>query len=192
MSEQEQQQSEGQAKAKKGKLPIIIVLALVFAGGGFFAMKMKGGKPKKPEPKLGTVVELPKEFLVPLRGDGSYLRTDVALHFVEGFDSHALEAEMAPVRDAIIHVLMAKSKREMESLSDLKKLKKQIAAEVNKALASHGDHGAEEGEKHEEEGKGKKGHKDEKDAKPEKPKHPDWDSQEGPVLKVYFTTFATQ
>jgi flagellar basal body-associated protein FliL len=196
MSEQEQAQQPGtEAKPKKGKLKVIIIIAVVLAAGGFFSMKMKGGAGKKPEPKLGAMADLPKEFLVPLRGEGSYLRTDLALHFIEGYDVAHVEKDMPAIRDAIIRVLMSKSKRDLESLDDIRQLKKLIAAEVNKELAHEEEHPKEaeheKGEKSDGKPAAEKPKEHGKDV-PEKPKHPEWDSEEGPVLKVYFTTFATQ
>lgn len=190
------------AKGKKGKLPLILMLAVVLGGGGFFMMKGKGGKAAKPEVKLGKIAKIEEEFLIPLMGQGNYLRTNISFHFKEGFDDHAFVDQIDAVRDAINMKLKSKYLKELESLDDIRALKKELAKEVNELL-HHDDHGAEgaDAAKPADEGKGHgDGHEAEKSkakgkAKPEapkEPKHPDWDSQEGPVLKVYFTTFATQ
>ena len=184
-------------KKKKGKLPIIIVLALVLGGGGFFMMKGKG-KPKEPEIKLGAIEPL-TEFLVNLKGGSNYLQTEVALQFKDGFKKEELDKNMPAVRDAVIMVLSSKSISELSSEPAKARLKREIAAFVNKTLEDLAPPPAEE---HADEKKKKKKKKDEEEevvdprkiaATPaDELEHPEWDSDEGPVLKVYFTKFATQ
>ncbi|MEJ5171648.1 MAG: flagellar basal body-associated FliL family protein [Fimbriimonadales bacterium] len=181
------EQAEAAAGKKGGgKLPILIVLALVLGAGGFFAMKMKGGGEAKAEPevKLGKIEEL-DEFLVNLSGGTSYLRARIALHLAEGTKEEEVKGSIPAIRDAIILTLTNKTLREVETLDGKRKLKREIAAKVNGLL--HGLSHEKPGDKDEE----KKSKKD-AEASDGEPKHPDWDSDEGPVLKVYLTDFATQ
>lgn len=182
--EQGQEQPEPEAKPKKGKLKLIIILSVVLAGGGFFAMKMKGGKAAKPELKLGKIAKIEEEFLVPLMGQGNYLRTNISFHLDKKADAKEIEEQMDAIRDAINMKLKSKYLKELEALDDIRALKKELAEEVNRVLESGKSEPTEAAERP----------KDEKapETKDSKPKHPDWDSQTGPVLKVYFTTFATQ
>ncbi|MCX7799455.1 MAG: flagellar basal body-associated FliL family protein [Fimbriimonadales bacterium] len=170
-----------------GKLPILIVLALVLGAGGFFAMKMKGGgeKASEPELKLGKIEEL-DEFLVNLAGGGSYLRARIALHLAEGAKEEQIKGNLPAIRDAIILTLTNKTLREVESLDGKRRLKREIAAKVNGLLE-----GLSEEEKPSKK-KRKKSADEEADAAQEEPENPDWDSDTGPVLKVYLTDFATQ
>jgi flagellar FliL protein len=180
------EQAEAAAGKKGGgKLPILIVLALVLGAGGFFAMKMKGGGEAKAEPevKLGKIEEL-DEFLVNLSGGTSYLRARIALHLAEGTKEEEIKGNLPAIRDAIILTLTNKTLREVETLDGKRKLKREIAAKVNGLL---------EGLSHDEsKKKEKRSKKDEEEEKPAEPEHPDWDSDTGPVLKVYLTDFATQ
>ncbi|MFN3684638.1 MAG: flagellar basal body-associated protein FliL [Fimbriimonadaceae bacterium] len=178
------EQAEAAAGKKGGgKLPILIVLALVLGAGGFFAMKMKGGGEAKAEPevKLGKIEEL-DEFLVNLSGGTSYLRARIALHLAEGTKEEEVKGNLPAIRDAIILTLTNKTLREVETLDGKRKLKREIAAKVNGLL---------EGLSHDE-SKKKKRKKSKEDEEETEPEHPDWDSDEGPVLKVYLTDFATQ
>lgn len=209
--------AEGEAAPKKkgGKLPIIIALVVVLAGGGFFMMKGKG--PKEPPPiKLGTIEPLEGEFLVNLQEPNIYLRATISLHVKDGYKKEELAKSLDPVRAAIVAILRSKSIREVRSGEGMIKLRKQIVEEVNKILeaaelAAHPpekaeDKDAEKGDAKDEgekDGAAKDAHaKDAKDGhakdsekdkeKDKGPAHPDWDSQTGPVLKLYFTSFATQ
>lgn len=173
----EQPQEAAPAK-KKGKLPVLLALVLVLGGGGFFVMKSKGN-PAKVEVKLGEVEQL-EEFLVNLRGQGTYLRAEIALQLKEGFSKEELVKNVAAVRDAILTDLSAKSLYEVSTAAGKAKLKREIAESVNAVL------------KQLEEKKNPK--KDKPEPANAKPKiaNPEWESQEGPVLRVYFSSFATQ
>lgn len=177
-----------EAPKKTAKLPIVLALLLVLGGGGFFMMKGKTTASKGAvKPKLGQAVKL-DEFLVNLRDRGVYLRADLELQFSETDRSgdpidvkHTLENTLGQVRSAIILRLRSKRESEMETSEGLLQLKRELAADVNKVLNG--------------------GHKsgdatvtsDKKDSKgADRGASPDWDSAEGPVLKVNFHSFATQ
>lgn len=207
---------------KKSKLPIILVLVLVLGGGGFFAMKMRGGKPKveiklgKEKP-----AEL-KEFLINLRDQGVYCRIEVALGLAEGAKPTLIDEHEAAVRDAINLRVMSKRLQDVNTVEGLKQLKRDIASDLNKILAepkeekkpddaNADDTKSDDDSSDSKDGKDSKEDKDSKakaakakatkeatdtksadDAAPKPPTHPDWDSDTGPVLKVYFSSFATQ
>jgi flagellar FliL protein len=182
-----------EGKKKGGKLPIIIVAVLVLAGGGFFMMKPKGDG-KKPAVQLGHDTVDMGEILVNLKGGGSYARLNVGLQFDSTFDTHAVDSSKAMIRDSIIMVLSGKTMAEVATPEGKEALKVEIAAAINhKFHALHAkddkkdkdkdgkeakeDHGSDEGH-----GSGEKKERE----------HPDWHSDEGPVLIVYFSDFVTQ
>ncbi|MCO5297974.1 MAG: flagellar basal body-associated FliL family protein [Fimbriimonadaceae bacterium] len=203
MSDEPKEATEEVKKKKGGKLPIVIALVAVLAGGGFFMMKAKGGKHEPPPLKLGAIEPL-KEFLVNLKEGNVYLRTEIALHFKEGFKKEELDKSLPAVEDAIVTLLGARSSTEIRTLDGKAKLKRDLAEAINKVLeaaekAAHPEEAAEEepaakdGEKQTSDKKDPKAGKEAKhDEEPPKDLHPDWDSQTGPVLKLYFTSFATQ
>ncbi len=165
------------AKKKGNALPLIVALVLFVAGGGFFMMKSKGGDaPKKHEaPSLGTI-EPVKEILVNLAGGGSYLKAEISLHMVKDFKKEDLDKNMPAVSDAIILCLKSKRLADIQNAGQLSALKREIAGNVNAILTADSK---------------EKDSKDARDAIPQK--IPDgYDSADGPVLKVYFTSFATQ
>jgi len=186
-----EEKAEAPAKKGKGKLPVLIALVAVLGGGGFFAMKMKGGD-KKPKVELGEIVKL-EEILVNLKDPNTYARTDISLHLEKGFEKKKLEDKIDAIRDAIILKLSNKSLNEIRSLDGKTLLKREIAASVNGLFGEGHDEkesgGEEKGQKESDaEDKGAS----EKSPSPKEPKHKDWDADTGPVLKVYFANFATQ
>lgn len=197
----EDKKTEGEAKKKGGKLPLIVMMAAVLGAGGFFGMKMRApAEVKKPELKLGAIVPL-DEFLVNLNDGTTYLRTAISLHMKEGYELHAGGkgdghgagggGEIDIIRDAVIGVLTSQSPESVRTLNGKKKLREALAEAINRQLESLGGHG--EGDSHGDKGDGEKGKDEHKSKdKDEEKAHPDWDSQTGPVLKVYFTSFATQ
>lgn len=187
MSEQAKEAPEG--KKKKGKLPLIIILAVVLGGGGFFGMKMRGsGEVKEPEIKLGPVLEIKDEFLTNMAERNSYVRTKMSLQFVDSFKVADLK-DLAPIQDVINMKLQATSVQSVSTLDGLRKLKRELAAELNKLLAKPDENHGKAGAKHEDKPKADD-KKVTKEAKPEIPAG--WDSAKGPVLKVLFVSFATQ
>jgi flagellar FliL protein len=200
MSEKAEKKEEG--KKKGGKLPIIIAAVVLLGGGGFFMMKKGDGKKTKPKVEIGHDIVDVGEVLVNLNGGGdNYARVNVGLQFVKGYDTHSFDAGKTAVRDAIIMVLSSKQVEELRSKDGKSKLKVEIAAAINHAF--HAMHPAEPSEaekdskdKKDKEGKSEEGHgapADEHGADPKaKREHPEWDSDEGPVLKVHFGDFVTQ
>lgn len=179
----EEEKTESASPKKKGKLPILIALVAVLGGGGFFAMKMKGGG-EKHKVELGEIVKL-EEILVNLKEPNTYARTDISLQLQKGFEKKKLEDKVDAVRDAIILRLSSKSLREVNTLEGKLELKREIASAIN-AMISGDAHSASKSTGTEE----PKAESDKKETK--KPSNPDWDSDTGPVLKVYFANFATQ
>ena len=192
-------ESEVKAEEKKkgGKLPLIIIVVVVLAGGGFFGMKMKnGGKAKKPEVKLSKAkpVDL-KEFLVNLKDHSVYCRAEISLGLADGVDSKGLEDQTPVIRDAVNTVLQSESLAEVSTIDGIGTLKRKLAAAINKSLdevdgktdpASSQDSPNTTG--------GSTGSTQISKLKKASGvfKHPDWDSDTGPVLKIYFDSFATQ
>ncbi len=184
-------------KKKKGKLPVIIALVVVLGGGGFFMMKGNGGK-EKPKVKIGAEVAELGEVLVNLKGGSTYARMNIGLQFVEGFDVAHLEKQKAVIRDAIIMVVSARSVGDISSPTGKELLKELIATSINHSL--HLLHPPEASEKAQTEAPkedahgAEKNHDDGEDNGVPRAKraHPEWDSDEGPVLKVYFSDFVTQ
>lgn len=176
-------------KKKGGKLPIIAALVLVLGAGGFFGLKGGGGEAKEEEPEIKMGDNAPiGEFLVNLADGRTYLRAAVALHFDATFDAKHLDSDMPVIQDAILMVLSSKSLEDVRSLDGKQKLKWEIAAKVNHSL--HAGHDTKKKKKKKEEDAEAETHGDHKVTPPENEEG--WDADEGPVLKVYFTSFVTQ
>lgn len=179
---------------KKGKMPMIIALVVMLGAGGFFGSKMGGSKEKKEPPvELGEVVSL-GEFLVNLRDGRTFLKTEISVHvqkgkhIAEAAGGHGAKAEPpAPIRDAVIAVLSSADLTTISTPEGKLALKAALAKAIN-AAAPHEEEKEKEGKDKE---KAKKKKKHEEEAEPEVVDET-WDSQQGPVLKVYFTSFATQ
>ncbi len=173
-----------EAPKKKGKLPVIIIMLVVLLGGGFFGMKMKGGgDKKKPEIKLGEMHEI-EEFLVNLSNPTDYLHLKLSLQTAEGFKKEEIEHNMAALRDAVLGVLASKRITEVNTEDGKIILKRELAARLNQVLEML--------DKSKSSKKEEESEKEEKQEKPKKLVHPEWDSDTGPVLKIYFTDFTTQ
>ena len=155
---------------KKGgnKLVIIgIAVAMLFTGG-FFGLKMRSAG-KKPEIELGEIQTI-KEFLVNI-DNKTYLRTEIALHFVKGFKKEEMDASLPAIQDAINNKLAGRPISDINNVRGKEKLKLEIAAAVNKAI---------------------NGMKKPEDQPKPFPHRDGWDSDIGPCVKVYFTSFAFQ
>jgi flagellar FliL protein len=126
-------------ESKKKKLPIpiiagVVVLLLVL----FFAKGMLGGhksdaKEKKKEAKVGISLSL-DEFLVNLSGGGDhYLRATISLGMAEGVAEEKAKEHVAPMRDAILAVLSAKTLKDLSSAKGRDDLKEELKAKINAA-----------------------------------------------------------
>ncbi len=161
-------------KKKKGVLPVIVAVVLVLGGGGFFAYRAKTAKADKPAIVLADKEIDIDEFLVNLQGGATYLRTKIAVKLRKDFDEAKFKNNMGAVQDAIILVLRSTNIEELRSAEDIRRLKRRIASSVNAAL-------------------GEAPSPADKTAKPavDDPAGA-WDSRTGPVLEVFFKSFATQ
>lgn len=171
-------------KKKKSPLPIVIVLVLVLAGGGFFMTKGKGeAKEDKSIIKIAKVeTPIEDEFLVNMSDRSTYLRTKIALKFAEGFEAKELEENLSAVEDAIVLTLRDTGPDDIRTHEQMLKLKRRLAEAINKVLEGSGEHGEAE--------HGKVTQIRRKVEEEELP--PGWDSNTGPVLQIFFKTFATQ
>lgn len=200
-------------KKKGGKMPIVLVLAAVLGAGGYFGMQSRAPKEEKsePEPELGAIVPLDPEFIVNLREREFFLRASIAIQL----DKHAKTKlgaggdaskggpapEMIALRDAVQERLASLSVQDLRRQDFYERLRRLLAYDANKVLKQF--------DKEEDSGKKRRRRDDEEDEEKEK-KHdkplsmatvtvdpskfdyPEFDSEEGPVLKVYITGFATQ
>lgn len=213
-------EKEKKEKKKGGKLPIIIALVVVLGAGGYFATSKKKGpeKPVKEVPKLGTVMDL-GEFTVNIGGSASsYLRAKISVHLdskaaAGGGDGHGGGGGADPsLQDVVVQILSEQSAEDILSSEGKNLLRRRLAYELNHRM--HQVHPAEEKDKKEEEeskekdkekskddeeGHDKESSKDEEHGDGhggtpwlDKPEYPDFDSDEGPVLKVYLTDLAVQ
>ena len=165
----EEEELEQPKKGGGKKLFVLLLLVMVLGGGGFFAMKMKLSKGRAAKVELGEIVPLP-EILVNLRDPNTYARTEISLHFQKGFEKKHFDERVDAVRDAVILKLSSKSLKEVRTVEGKMALKRDIAQAVNHVLDDS-----------------KK-----PTASAESSDHKDWDSESGPVLKIYFANFATQ
>lgn len=180
-----------EVKKNKGKLPVLIVIAAMLFTGGFFGMKLRSGDRKEPEVKLGKIVEF-EEKLYNLSDMQTWLRMTVAVHLKDGYDDAKFKENVAPVEDAMNLVVRGKSPSQIQTVTGLQAFKKELVEKINSALMS-----LEPNERKKEVGtpvsevRGTAG----KTTKPDKSERkPDnvWESQTGPVLKIYFRAFAVQ
>lgn len=168
---------------------------------------------KEPDPELGAVMPLgEKELIVNLQEREYFLRANIAVQLDKyaklghgGGDGHGKKtgpsAEELLLRQVAMERLSTVSIREINSPGFGPKIRRLLAEDFNHAL--HAMHAEKEDEK---DSKRKK--KDEEEdhghAEHDFPKPgdlstvnlsdveiPGWDSDEGPVLKVYFVEFAT-
>ena len=169
---------------KKSKLFVLVALLAVLGGGGYFGLKMAGGKhPTAPELKLGDeshVVSL-GEFMVNTSDGASFLKATVLVHLADGEalfpkgGEHGGGTEgMAPYIDAVRKVLSSQTLADLKSAEGSDLIKHRIADAVN--VLYHKTHAKEDRLKPKAViGKGTNTET--------------WQSTEGPVLVVYFTEF---
>lgn len=162
---------------KRVKLPVLVFLLVVLAGSGFFGMKMKSGASRAVVRASRDAPEPLGEFLLNLNSSTNvYLRAEISLRFREGFKKEALAASKDAIKDAITTILRGKTPQEIRA-DQTASLKRQLASAINAILILNGspdDRAAFEGDG------------------PTANAKEGWDSASGPVLNVYFTSFATQ
>jgi flagellar basal body-associated protein FliL len=169
---------------KKGKLPVLIVLVAVLGGGGFFGMKMAGGKKHVETPVLAEgdethVVSL-GEYMVNTNDGEAFLKATVFVHLADktslfGAGGHGEAAGvevMAPYVDAVREVLASQKRGDLQSVGGESKIKVKIAEVVNNLYRQRNPEEAKKLPKL------KKGEV-----------HEDWQSTDGPVLMVYLTDY---
>jgi len=154
------------------KVPIVLIVVSMIMAGGFFGLKARQEVMSKRPVALAhgenAVVEL-DEKLVNLADKRTFMRATIALHLRDGFDSNLVTDEMAALDDTVIRILGDKLPDEVVGSKKLRELKRELAKGINGILAPKQ--------------KGKVVVTED---------HPDWDSESGPVLKVYFRALAIQ
>lgn len=154
------------------KLPIILIVISIIMAGGFFGARVRTDSINRKPVALArgetATVEL-DEKLINLADKRTYMRATLAIHLREGFDPKVAEDEMAALDDAVIRVLGDKLPDEVTGSKNLRAVKKELAKAMNAILAPKQKAQVTDGKE-----------------------HPDWDSEYGPVLKVYFRALAIQ
>lgn len=154
------------------KLPVILIVISVIMAGGFFGMKARTDSISKQPVALAqgekATVEM-QEKLINLADKRTYMRATLAVHLRAGYDPKLVEDEMAALDDATIRVLGDKLPDEVTGSRNLRSLKRELAKAYNIVLAPK-----------------------QKSVRTDGQEHPDWDSDYGPVLKVYFRSLAIQ
>ncbi|MBS1705029.1 MAG: flagellar basal body-associated FliL family protein [Armatimonadetes bacterium] len=190
-------------KKKGGKLPLIIGLVVLLAGGGFF-MKSRGGKKEVPAIKLAkmeSMIDLKEEFLVNLAGGEHYLKAKIQLLPSDKAKKEELEHAAPAIMDVIYSRLRKTTLKQVNSPKGFQLLKRQLAIDINWAVESLEPKDEHKDEKKKDEKGKKEEHAKDESAGPEELtqlpdptelQHPDWDNEEGPILKIFFTSFATQ
>jgi len=165
-------------KKKKIKLPLLMLIALMLIGGGFYVISTKGKGHKKEVPKIELAdkdTEL-EEFLTNTANPQVYVRTKISVRLKKGFDEGKFKDATGDVRDAVLLVLNATQPTDITDASKRLELRKRIADAINDALKADQPPDAKD--------------KDKTGVKPIVP--PDCDSDTGPVMKVRFSSLATQ
>jgi len=138
----EKKEEAGAAKKKPPVLIIAAVIALVAILGGFVvgksvSAKSKDGVAAKKKIEPGPVMPL-DEFLVNLADPGGdhFLKVTVNLELdkEKGKTAESLKEQVAPVRDAVLTALSAKTRDQITPLAGREKLKAEIKKNVNAAL----------------------------------------------------------
>lgn len=135
----------GQGGGKKKMLIFALAGVIMFGSGGIIGKVMfAGGKSSskaaaheeeedEENQKVGATLQL-EEFIVNLAGGDAYLKATFALGLKEGVQVKKMEEETAPIRDAIIEVLTAKSHRDISTPEGRAKLKEEMVSHINDAL----------------------------------------------------------
>ena len=211
----------GKKKGGKMPMMIVLAVVLAGGGYFGMKASAPKEKPKVPEAALGKMMEMGKEFIVNLREREIFLRTTVVVQLdkyakVGPEGGHGKSKGPTPeeiaMRNAVIERLKTISLADLAKPEFDARLRRLLAADINHALHLI-SHAVEEKPAEEPKKKTKKEKEEEaaKAAKAEAAKahstrpmpgdldkvdlkaveNEDWDSDEGPVLRVYFTDFAT-
>lgn len=187
----EEETTQKTSKSGVQKIVLFVLLALILGGGGFFGFKiMNSGDLKAKEPKVGHVVKL-EEFLVNLSDQKTFLKTEIALGIAEGSewgktksDGHSEGSGDDPViRDAVIMLLTSKSPEDIASQEGKDKLKQEIIERLNEIASAK----VKPQENTKENAKKADKPTDSPENDPQGKNEP-----KGPVLEIYFVSFATQ
>jgi flagellar basal body-associated protein FliL len=176
---------------KKPILPIAMVVILLLLGGGFFMMKGKGKDKAKTEIALSDKDTDLDEFLTNTQNPLMYVRVKMTLRLRKDYDEAKFKANLGDVRDAVLVVLNGLPANDVTDPKKRPQLKKAIAEAINTALegplTDQPDDASPSPKKR------RRGHVEKIDPTPAPTdKENDWDSETGPVLKVRFTSLATQ
>lgn len=198
---------EQEGAKKKSKLPVILVAVLVVAGGGYF---MKSGQKKDTGPKpvlLGETKMDLGEFTAQLSDGHTYLKLEVVVQMAKdakvgggGGEEGGAKGGDPVMRNSVMMVLAGTDPKDIATADGIDLLKEKIAWQINHDLElQESAEKAAKGEAPPPEKKSKKKKKDEEDVSEGAEKfehvpaderdHPEWQSDEGPVLMVFFPSF---
>lgn len=174
---------------KKGKLPVIIALVAVLGGGGFFVMKGKSKPKEAPKaPELGEIIDIKDDFLTNVQGtSANYVRAGVSLWLKKDVKGEEVAKQLGAIQSAITMRLRSASMSDFKTLEGLKKLRHDIAEDVNQVIESTPSEGHPAEEKPEGDKAGSKAEVKVSYSIPDS-----WDSAKGPVLRVLFRSLVTQ
>lgn len=167
------------APKKKGKLPLILIVALVVGGGGFFVMK--------PKPKEDLAIHASKEVVavgeltVNLKESGIYLKCSPVLVPRADYKKELLDHSMELIKDYIVCKIPDFSLSQARTFEGKRAIQKALVAGINNILPE------DPGMVNPPENKKKKSEVVEAHSE-----EAEFDAPKGPVLRVYFTTFAWQ
>ena len=130
------------AAGGKKKLPLPLIIGVVVLILGLFIGKAVLGSGKKDakagkQAKQEVGVSLPfDEFLVNLNGGGDhYLRAQISLGLRKGMTEDEGKEHVAPMRDAILSVLSAKTLAQITKPKDREILKDEIKTKINAIMS---------------------------------------------------------
>ena len=124
------------------KLPLPLIIGVVVLVLGLFVGKAVMGSGKKDakaekQVKQEVGISLPfDEFLVNLNGGGDhYLRAQISLGLRKGMTEEEGKEHVAPMRDAILSVLSAKTLAQISKPKDRETLKDEIKTKINAIMS---------------------------------------------------------
>lgn len=168
------------AKKSGSKITIVAICVVMLITGGFAGLKLRSSGKNKAAASAPIKIELAKElvplkeFLVNLGSSGDskiYLRIEIAVQLAKDYKKEAFTTYDEAIRDAVNGVLRGYTVDEIANVKGTGELKRRLAAAINNRL-------------HELEPDGWKG--------PALDHDKDYDSDIGPVYKVYLASIAYQ